>query len=376
MKRKRILSCILSAVIISSTLASLNVTTAYASNVSETPVTSNTVVALQSVATIIDGGEIQVNGKTNKLYRVFSNENSAIASIKSQVPTLLGILAEEYNLTALSDNNWKDYRDAMFSLFDSENKPIDYNESNLEFRTLRAFFDIYENSDKNQQIKSLIAKRSVSANTQTDFRAIEDELALLLPYSEPLAKSFENRVALQTKASFNVTDAINYATTWARDKNTPTYYYFSNGDCANFVSQILENSGVNQVVYDSVGSGWWHKRKPGFLGIGYTHTHSQSWSMADTFARYQGIIYSTTSNYNFSAHLSNGTFVVADFQNDGDWDHCGFVTQRDNYVGSSYGYYDYKIAQHTSNYHAWASSSENNWENIGNDGGKYARVRT
>lgn len=74
--------------------------------------------------------------------------------------------------------------------------------------------------------------------------------------------------------------------------------------------------------------------------------------------------------------MSNGTFVVADFQNDGDWDHCGFVTQRDNYVGSSYGYYDYKIAQHTSNYHAWASSSENNWENIGNDGGKYARVRT
>jgi len=374
MKGKRILSCILSTVIISLTLVSFNATTAYALDDSRAQTNSNAVVTLQSIATIVEGDEIQINGMTNKLYRVFSDQSSAIESIKTQVPFLLSILSQEYDLTSLCDDNWKDYKDAMFSLFDSENKPIDYNESNLEFRTLRAFFDIYENFDKNQQIRSLITKRSVSSNTQTDYQAIEDEIALLLPYSEPLAKSFKKRVALQSKASFNVNDAIYYATQWAEQKNTPTYYYFSNGDCANFVSQILENSGVNQVVYDNVGYGWWHKRKPGFLGIGYTHTHSQSWSMADTFARYQGIIYSTTSNYNFSAHLSNGTFVVADFQNDGDWDHCGFVTQRYNFVGS-YGYYNYKIAQHTSNYHEWASSSKNNWENIGADGGKYARVR-
>lgn len=30
------------------------------------------------------------------------------------------------------------------------------------------------------------------------------------------------------------------------------------------------------------------------------------------------------------------------------------------------------VAQHTSNYNEWASSSKNGWDNIGGDGGKYA----
>lgn len=87
-----------------------------------------------------------------------------------------------------------------------------------------------------------------------------------------------------------------------------------------------------------------------------------------------GVRYSTTSNLSFSANLTNGCFIVADFENDGDWDHCGFVTQSDSYKGS-YGYYDYKVAQHTSDYLGWASLDKNNWEKIGGDGGKYARVR-
>ena len=48
---------------------------------------------------------------------------------------------------------------------------------------------------------------------------------------------------------------------------------------------------------------------------------------------------------------------------DGKWNHCAFVTD----VGTrgTYGdqvYRDLKIAQHTTNYNAWVSSSTNNWE--------------
>lgn len=336
----------------------------------ESQITTYSTPELADVGEIVDGGQIYVSGQENKLYRVFANDNEAITDIKEKVPELLAILSDKYELSTLNDANWTDYRDAMFMLFDSENCPDDYNESNKDFLTLRAFFDIYENKDKNAQIE---VKKEILDNTTTlnsSFKnKISEELALMLPYSEPLTQEYIHRQesSIVPFSSYNATSAINYANTYATSPNTPTYYYFSNGDCANFTSQILENAGVSQIVYTDVAKGWWHKRVTGSLGIGYKHTHSQSWSMADTFARYQGIVYSTTSHSSFKSNISKGSFIVADFQNDGDWDHCGFVTDK----SSS----DYKVAQHTSNYNAWASTSTNGWDTIGSSGGKYARVR-
>ena len=59
--------------------------------------------------------------------------------------------------------------------------------------------------------------------------------------------------------------------------------------------------------------------------------------------------------------------------NDGNWDHIGFVVDKKR--TKTNGYYDYKVAQHTSDYLAWTSSSTNNWENQGANGGTYGRVR-
>ncbi|MEG0576879.1 MAG: hypothetical protein RR500_03395 [Bacilli bacterium] len=59
---------------------------------------------------------------------------------------------------------------------------------------------------------------------------------------------------------------------------------------------------------------------------------------------------------------------------DGSWDHIAYVVADNHYVGN-YGYYDYRVAQHTTNYVAWTSSSTNNWEHIGSQGGTYGRVR-
>lgn len=112
----------------------------------------NIATVLTTVGKIVDGGQVIIDGKENNLYREFANKNEAITNIKEKVPTLLSVLSTEYNLAPLTDENWKEYKDAMFMLFDSENKPKNYDESNIEFRTLRAFFDIYENSEKNEQI--------------------------------------------------------------------------------------------------------------------------------------------------------------------------------------------------------------------------------
>lgn len=327
---------------------------------------------LENVDSIVDGGQIIVNGETNHLYRVFDDQEKAIADIKGKVPGLLSILSEEFNLSELSTDNWSDYRDAMFMLFDSANKPIDYEESNIEFRILRAFFDIYENYDKNSEILAKVQNSTYSrANASLDNDMVE-ELALLLPYTEPLVQDYLGNksngiIPYASGATYNVTQAVNYANKYATSPNTPTYYYFNRGDCANFVSQILENAGVKQAVYSDVTKGWWHKREKGFLGIGYKHTHSHAWSLADTFARYQGVVYSTTNHNSFKANIKKGSFIVADYDRDGDWDHCGFVTDKTSN--------DYKVAQHTSNYNAWASTSTNNWDTLGTDGGKYGRVR-
>lgn len=87
-----------------------------------------------------------------------------------------------------------------------------------------------------------------------------------------------------------------------------------------------------------------------------------------------GVVFTTKNHKNFSTNIHKGSIIASDNDNDGDWDHIGFVTAVDNHIGS-YGYRDYKVAQHTNNYHLWTSDSDNKWEKVAAKGGKYARIR-
>jgi hypothetical protein len=88
-----------------------------------------------------------------------------------------------------------------------------------------------------------------------------------------------------------------------------------------------------------------------------------------------GVGYTTTNHSTFSGNLQAADFIAYDRDRDGDWNHIGFVTSVDSSAGTYNGstYYDYKVAQHTNNYHAWTSSSTNGWETLTNV--TYARVR-
>ena len=103
------------------------------------------------------------------------------------------------------------------------------------------------------------------------------------------------------------------------------------------------------------------------------HTHSYSWTKANTFAHYMGVLFETNNHKKFSNLINKGTIIAADWENDGSWDHIAFVTAVDNKIGN-YGYRDYKVAQHTSNYHLWTSDTGNHWETAGVNGGKYGRI--
>ena len=75
-------------------------------------------------------------------------------------------------LGELSDGNWQRYRDALAATSDGDNEQSD---------TLAAFFDIYENEDKNAQIIKLADALSGSAADKAGEQY--DRLMMALPYT-------------------------------------------------------------------------------------------------------------------------------------------------------------------------------------------------
>ena len=97
--------------------------------------------------------------------------------------------------------------------------------------------------------------------------------------------------------------AIKYAKTWWYDRNIKYYSYFSNGDCANFVSQCLYAGGFSK---DSIWYSYYSTRKHKgwdsqvrivcefnrynqnyvFVGRTYWYNVSDAWSLADDLFNY------------------------------------------------------------------------------------------
>lgn len=316
---------------------------------------------------IVEGEIVLINGIPNKLYKTFESQSEAIKQIKKYTPDILLEIADKYNLDELNDSNWMQYEACMYQYQEGS---IDLNTSN-QIDKLVSFFDMYENYDKNTEIKDLINKYNVD-NTEE----IAEKLAMLLPYDSTFVKEYFGNMPM-ARSSLNVDSAIEYAVEHATDYNYLEYGYLGTRDCTNFVSQILEHGGVEQDITDSVYSGWWHKN------YGYENEYSRSWTIADTFARYMGVGFTTHDNFDFSVNIQRGDFVSLDVDNDGDWNHMGFVTNVDflyedgyHYQENATGkYLDYKIAQHSANYNAWASEEKNHWDEQEGEGARYGRVR-
>ena len=331
--------------------------------------------------------KIKILGKNENLYVEFSEPEKSLDNIISKNHSFIENISEYCNIPMLNETNWKEFRDAFY-IYINENEIL---ESSDEFLSMVEFFDIYENCEKNTTIKSYVSQNKLSIASvsylnsldthQTEtlntlFKLLPSNSSLVEDINETIISSYASNInseigTLAIVKSFDTTKGIEYAEKYATSKNTPKYHYFRNGDCANFTSQILENGGVSQVSGSSSATGWWHTTKT-ILGI-TTHKHSESWSMADTFARYMGVSNKTKVHKTFAANVRAGDFITIDFTSDGDWEHMAFVTKKDTQVGS-YGYIDYKVAQHTSDYYAWTSSDTNGWESYNNTG-TYAIVR-
>lgn len=310
------------------------------------------------------------------LYPTFNDPDTALTEVNSQCSTVIDQLAAVYNLDDLSSSNWKLYRNDMLAYLNDSTKPSWYNEENKEFAKLYDFFDVYENNDENANIVSQVDSTSSVAQLLAD-----DNFLCSLPHSlgydfrdtirekdQILAKEIETIITnsstektneeVQFKScsiakllSYNTSNAIWYAKYYAYTSN-PNYRNFAS-DCTNFASQILNYAG-----------------KPMDLTWYTTSlTTSSAWDNANSFINYwrsgsRGYVVTFAAHKGFSAYLTPGCFITYDASNDGDWDHVGFVTDTASSYSSSLGYTDYQVAQHTTNYLAWASSPTNGWDTI------------
>lgn len=320
---------------------------------------------LSGIDKIVIKDYIYVDNVETPLYKVFEDQEQALQDLKNKIPNFINLLKNTYSLSELNDSSLDTYVEKAYQYI-SESQNM--NEASENFKILRSFIDIYENTEENEKIIDYTSKKRSTLSSK------DVTLITMLPYNSEVVQNF-NTEALNTSTkltqarAYNQNAAIDYARQYALNPNHGPYHYFGiRGDCTNFTSQILEAAGVAQEVYDSEYMGWWHRKE----WTGW-HSHSNSWVGADTFARYMGIGYSTTNHASFAANIRTGDFIGLDIEDDGSIDHCGFVVGKDNYVGG-WGYYNYEVAQHSTNYIKWASESDNSWDTYSGSG-KYVRIR-
>lgn len=311
---------------------------------------------------------ITINNVEVDLYVEFKDRKEALKKFEKEYKDILSTIQKEFELDKLSMNNWKDYKVALINTNEYE--------KNNRLIKMGQFFDIFENNDQNNTIEELASRLKSQEKEKISVagNSLLKEIDLLTPYNSNKISSVSKDITLQGSPAIDVDDAVTYATDYATSYNTPEYDKFSS-DCTNFASQILEAGGVSQEDYSpDETKGWWHTRKKVLWW--YDHDHSISWIRADTFAKYMGVGYKTKVHKDFSENLQKGDFIAYDKSSDGDWDHIGFVTDiGGTVIEDGKTYTNYKVAQHTRNYHAWVNDDTNGWETLEDKGYTYGRVR-
>ena len=364
---------------------------------------------------------IKISGTNYRLYPEFENPDRAVSELEKMTQTAMDYLKNNYDLAALSNDNYEEYQACVCEALGEEEVWADKALED-ELYLIEGFLDIYENGDDNREILEIV--ESVDGNfegtTVAEAAQVTGELQLILPYNtgadeaveaaaEEIAADVEQEygvtfvkpneavqeelssqdqpsevyqlgllntanitpqaelLAYSGNSAFNVENGRSYANKYApKDKHNTKYKYFDGADCTNFVSQIKKAGGVKEyTAWKTVGSdstidyekSWFCKTK---------HNYSKVWTLADKFAKFFGIKSKTSSFYTLSTRVKKGSFIGYDRNGDGNWDHMAFVTAVTKTKKSVNGvtYYDFRIAQHSGDYHAYVSETINHWETL------------
>lgn len=308
---------------------------------------------------------ILIFGQENKLAKEYVYPELALEEIKVKESKVLDILQNRYGIEKLDSSSYKLYIESLHKI--NEEAPEILSQKDEQYRNVEIFLLNYANKDRNKYVKDLVNKLE-EVKEQEELMNIEKEIASNLPYFSPFTlQYYENyrkylkNNELYTMAESTATpiqnkyNACEYSKKYAVNPNTDGRYpYYKDGDCANFVSQILEASGVSPIP------AVWEVKRHLWL------SPTKNWSVADNFVKFWGVRDTTTSHRYFSSRINRGDIIAYDNTGDGIWDHVAFVENADDYIATYDGNtcYDYQVAQHTSNYIDWTSHDGNNWDRL------------
>lgn len=190
------------------------------------------------------------------------------------------------------------------------------------------FIDLYENIEKNKEIKELLNKyenSNIELEEAEYLISISPIQGMQSTSEEPSLVDGDVDESLDKQRAFangySQSNAVNYAYKWTDNykklRNTSQYGYYSvNGaDCTNFVSQCLKAGGMKNRTGSYISSSSWY----------YNNTKpSHTWGGAHNFYnhwRNRAGVASSVSN------LRGGDVVSADFDKDGDIDHSAIITK-------------------------------------------------
>ena len=297
--------------------------------------------------------EILIDDRAIALYTTYDNPEAALSQISIDCAGIIQEISNIYNIGEFSDSTWNEYYDKLEEYINDNNSI--YSSLSSQYNDLLVFFDVYENDDINDELKS-------RASTFNSFEDVLNDAEFLerLPYHvindmrESNVIEDNNISSYSSTYAYSSSAAVTYATNYAENPNS-AYPYYSGADCANFASQILYAGGKAQTAtwYSYKDSGTWYQ--------------SRAWTVANSFAYTHGVDNSYSSFSAFSQQLKKGDFICYDSSGDGEWDHIGFVVAVASSYNSSLGYKNFRVAQHSRNYLLWASHDNNGWTNfIGN----------
>lgn len=104
---------------------------------------------------------IFIDGNTEVLYKEFSNRSVALEELKKDNIDFISYLTQTFGVEELSNSNWKRYYEIIIS------EDID-EKYDMEILLFRKFFDIYENTDKNNEINKMVDELDSSELSSVD----------------------------------------------------------------------------------------------------------------------------------------------------------------------------------------------------------------
>lgn len=356
---------------------------------------------------------IEIDGKTCSLYPEFEQPEVAMDKIKEKCTNAINYLRTQDNLPELTGKTAEQWHGWSSYYTDEENE---LNETiHLEMLLLDEFLNLYENTHLNDEICDTVKKSGCNLKDSRLLAAadIVSELQYTMPYNtgcnealndvtekmlndvekkynvsqievqkmydageREIADRLENKsinaeavkeMAYSGNSKFNVAKGVAYAEKYATNPNKNYRNWIKDKvDCTNFVSQIKTAGGVKHyyayitVKYEQQlvkSKSWYYSSKNNYGGI---------WPTADKFAKFFGVKSTTSDFYTFSSRVKKGSFIAYDKENDGKWNHMAFVTNKSSTVKKTGNvkYYDFKIAQHSSEYNAWVSARKEGWKTL------------